>query len=273
MNIFSEQARSASALKILQITDMHLFEDPNSTLLGVNTEQSFLATLEKAKSESWPPDLIFFTGDISQDSTEAAYTRLIEHISPLNIPCYTLPGNHDIPQILSATLNKPPLFSQAFLHTENWLFAFLDSATPNEEGGTLKDHEVVALEKEIQQHPDKNVLICLHHQVIEVGSEWLDTMLTVNTSSLFDLMKNTPAIKGIIHGHAHQEFESIIGSIPIWGCPSTCFQFAPHSKEFALGNEAPGYRWLKLTDNGKIETAVVRLDEALTSLEKTATGY
>jgi Icc protein len=42
--------------------------------------------------------------------------------------------------------------------------------------------------------------------------------------------------------------------------PSTCTQFRPNSDDFALDVRPPGYRWLDLTANGKIQTKVVWLD-------------
>lgn len=273
MNQFSKQSNAPSEMKILQISDMHLFEDPNQTLVGVKTEETFLAILEKAQSESWPPDVIFFTGDISQDSSAQAYKRLIEHMASYGIPCYSLPGNHDKPEILGDNLNTNGFYTQPFLHTEHWLFAFLDSATPNEEGGTLDELEIINLKAEIEKHPDKNVLVCLHHQLIPVGSVWLDTMTVVNPQSLIALVKNTPKIKGIIHGHVHQQFESVIHNTPIYATPSTCFQFKPLSKDFAVDDIAPGYRWLILNKAGDISTDVVRLDSAPDSLERQSPGY
>jgi Icc protein len=44
--------------------------------------------------------------------------------------------------------------------------------------------------------------------------------------------------------------------------PSTCVQFKPGSREFALGDEAPGYRYLRLGSGGDIETRVQRVTAA-----------
>ncbi|MEW5010617.1 MAG: 3',5'-cyclic-AMP phosphodiesterase [Cycloclasticus sp.] len=273
MNVFSSEKSNDTDIKILQISDMHLFASTEQQLVGVNTEDSFLAVLELAQQASWPPDLIFLTGDLSQDGSEASYLRLIKHLSTLNIPCYVLPGNHDTPEKLGHLFNTGSVLYQPFVQYQQWLFAFLDTETAGEEGGTLKEQEVINLRQEIDRHPDKQVLICLHHQLIPVASEWLDTMTVINPESLLKLIRSTPKVAGLIHGHVHQEFEGMVEGRPIYASPSTCFQFTPLSKEFAIDNIAPGYRWLRLSPDGSIQTSVIRLASAPETLEQSSSGY
>jgi len=272
MNVFSSENNDTD-IKILQISDMHLFASPDQELVGVNTEESFLAVLELAKQESWPPDLIFLTGDLSQDGSEASYCRLIKHLSSLNIPCYVLPGNHDTPDKLNHLFGTGSVLYQPIVHHKQWLFSFLDSETPGSEGGTLKEAEVSQLRQEIERHPNKNVLICLHHQLIPVGSEWLDTMAVANPDTLLEVIRTHTNIAGLIHGHVHQDFEGTVEGRPIYATPSTCFQFTAKSKEFAVDNIAPGYRWLRLSPDGAIQTRVIRLDSTPANLEKNSAGY
>jgi Icc protein len=39
--------------------------------------------------------------------------------------------------------------------------------------------------------------------------------------------------------------------------PSTCFQFVPGRDDFAIDDRPPGYRWLHLYPDGRIDTRVV----------------
>ncbi len=59
MNVFLPEKGDVSDIKVLQISDTHLFATTDQQLVGVNTEQSFLSILQLAQEESWPPDLIF----------------------------------------------------------------------------------------------------------------------------------------------------------------------------------------------------------------------
>ena len=252
---------------------MHLMASTDDQLVGVNTEESFLSVLKLAQEESWPPDLIFLTGDLSQDGSIESYSRLIVHLKKLHIPCYVLPGNHDTPCTLTKLFTTPPVTYQPFLHHKQWLFAFLNSETPGEEGGTLNETEITNLQQEINAHPNKHVLICLHHQLKAVGSKWLDSMAVTNPDSLIKVITEHSTVQGVIHGHVHQSYNSFIANKPLHAAPSTCFQFKPLSKEFAIDNVAPGYRWLRLTTNGAIHTDVIRLDATPSNLDQNSAGY
>jgi Icc protein len=65
-------------------------------------------------------------------------------------------------------------------------------------------------------------------------------------------------LRGAVFGHAHQEVQGKVGAWPVFGVPSTCFQFQPQSPSFALDDLAPGYQWLQLQDDGKIIRTVRR---------------
>jgi len=272
-NAFSPNSCSNSDIKILQLSDMHLMASIDDQLVGVNTEESFLSVLKLAQEKSWPPDLIFLTGDLSQDSTVESYNRLIHHLKKIDIPCYVLPGNHDTPSTLTNLFATSPITYQPFLHHKQWLFAFLNSETPGEEGGTLNEVEITNLQQEINAHPNKHVLICLHHQLKAIGSKWLDSMAVINPEPLVKVIAENSAVRGVIHGHVHQSFTSFIANKPLYAVPSTCFQFKPLSKEFAIDNLAPGYRWLRLTANGEIHTDVIRLDATPENLDQHSAGY
>jgi Icc protein len=55
--------------------------------------------------------------------------------------------------------------------------------------------------------------------------------------------------------------------------PSTCIQFLPGSDGFAVDTTAPGYRWLSLHADGRIETGVQRLSEIPGTLDLASAGY
>ena len=44
--------------------------------------------------------------------------------------------------------------------------------------------------------------------------------------------------------------------------PSTCLQFLPNSDSFAVDSRPPGYRWVDLMANGRIDTEVVWVPDA-----------
>ena len=86
---------SQNSYLALQITDMHLFANPEQTLLGVNTDATFNAVVDLALEQHPKPDVILLTGDLSQDETIPAYERIAERLKGFHCPKYWIPGNHD----------------------------------------------------------------------------------------------------------------------------------------------------------------------------------
>lgn len=50
-------------------------------------------------------------------------------------------------------------------------------------------------------------------------------------------------------------------------------EFAPGSEEFQVDTEAPGYRWLRLRDDGVLETGVSRVTGIDFEVDYSVKGY
>ncbi|VAW77446.1 3',5'-cyclic-nucleotide phosphodiesterase [hydrothermal vent metagenome] len=247
---------------ILQFTDTHISIDPQGTLKGVNTRQSLTACVELAQQHSAAH--ILLTGDLSHDASKESYAALHSIITPLNLPVSAIAGNHDI------TLHMKKFLPQHWLtgecHIENWLCLMLNSSVTNKEHGFISDQELKRAKKVINNTQQDNILICLHHQPVPVGSPWIDAIMLQNAESLFGVLDGHSKVRGILFGHVHQNFQQQQGSLSIIGSPSTCIQFKSNSTEFALAHLAPAYRLLHLDRNGDISSEIFYLDE-MQSLE------
>lgn len=73
-------ARNSKVVRILQVTDTHLFADTANTLLGINTHQSYHAVLDAILEQNQPIDLIVATGDLVQDQSPEAYQHFADGI-------------------------------------------------------------------------------------------------------------------------------------------------------------------------------------------------
>jgi Icc protein len=69
MTTITEHPKSGRVIKVLQITDTHLFADSNGCLLGLNTEQSLEAVIAQIRANHLPADLILATGDLVHESS------------------------------------------------------------------------------------------------------------------------------------------------------------------------------------------------------------
>lgn len=263
-----------SSINVLQISDTHLFSSPDGKLCGMKTNHSLKAVLRMAaSSENWPPDVVLATGDLSQDMTSKSYERFRRILEKLNAPVFCLPGNHDVPGRMWNHLIGGRVQASRQMLSGRWQILLLDSTIPHKNGGHLGKGELSFLDQCLADHVDLHTLVCLHHNLLPTGTKWLDTMTLNNANEFFRVLDRHSNVRGILHGHVHQETASTRKGIPIYSAPSTCIQFLPASTRFSLDTAAPGYRWLKLKSDGKIETAVERLSSYKFTPDLSSKGY
>lgn len=260
-------------IRLIQITDFHLLSDPGRTMMGINTERSFLAVLEHAWRNREGTALFLMTGDLVQDASIATYQRLKQRLEMLPASFYCLPGNHDDPDLLLQNLAGGNIQYQAQILLDGWQLICLDSTLPGDPGGFLTQVQLNLLEANLSEQPKRYALICLHHSPLPTGADWLDTMRLSNSRELFALIERFPQVKGIVYGHIHQAMDVELEGLRLLGCPSTCFQFKPHSEDFALDQIPKGYRCIELHPNGDISSHIVRMDSVPSGLDMESDGY
>lgn len=272
LKIYNGLGLPDGSLHVLHVTDTHLFADPNRTLLGVNTLTSLRRVLALSSDTNTPFDVVLATGDLVHDASAAGYRRLTSEFSRLNVPVYCIPGNHDERIAMSRYLGNDGVAWGRAIDAGDWQILMLDSTIPFEDGGRLDDREIEFLADALATDR-RPTLICLHHHAQPVASAWIDTMVLENADRFLNLVNQHAHAKAILFGHIHQDYDQQHGSVRLLGSPSTCVQFAPKSAEFKVENKAPGYRSLKLSPDGRIQTHVVRCTDVPAGLDVASAGY
>lgn len=262
-----------SPLNILQFTDTHLLADRTGRLLGLNTNESLQCVLQLSQKHQPNVDLVLVTGDLVHDGSDAGYARLQEMFSAYTVPVLLMAGNHDeLRQLQSSAAAGPAKFVKHF-QCRDWQIILLDSSIPGSDGGRLAVAELDALQLHLGSMPNQPTLVCLHHQPVPMGSRWLDSMLLENAEEFFEILDRHRQVRGVLWGHVHQEYEGVRNGVRLLSTPSTCFQFKPQSEEFSLDALPPGYRWLELFPDGRIESGVRRLERVSANLQMQSAGY
>jgi Icc protein len=231
-------------------------------MYGIDTEYYFHTVLKHALKSHRNIDLILVTGDLTQTPSSSSYQRIFRELKDANIPCICLPGNHDDWSEMQKILNVDNVSCNKQTTLGNWRIICLNSQKPGEAGGRMAKSELHFLDQEIRENCERDILLAVHHNCLPTGSEWIDTMTIENSNELLSILKQYPQVKAIIHGHIHQERQFAVDNLKILSSPSTCFQFKPKSKDFALDDALPGYRYLYLHPQGEITTEVVRVKVA-----------
>jgi Icc protein len=268
----SKSENQQSPLRVVQITDCHLGERIGSRLLNLDTDQSLAAVLDLVRAQQPRIDVLLATGDLSDQGSVAAYRRVLHATRDVGEQARWLSGNHDDPTVMGKALGSDVRLQRNLL-VGNWQIIMLDTSVRGEVGGFLATAELAALRTCLDAHPDRFALVCLHHHVMPIGCAWLDRQMVINAHAFWSLLDTYSQVRAVLSGHVHQHFESSRKDVRVITSPSTCVQFAPHSDDFRVDTEMPGYRWFDLHADGHLCTGVERVSGYDYQIDMTATGY
>lgn len=258
---------------LLQISDPHIYADPEGQLLGQKTRPTLELVLSLARTNYGSANRVMLTGDLAQDATPGAYHYLAHRCGQLGLPCHALPGNHDNPEVMMRSLETSPIDMPHHVDCGPWRLILLDSTQLDKEWGHLPDHALQRLDLALVARHQAPTLVLLHHQPLPVGSPWLDEIGLDNPEDLFAVLDQHPQVRGLLFGHIHQAYNSERKGVALLGAPSTCIQFLPESHGFALDPATPGFRWLDLYPDGHIDTGIERIAAYPDPLDLSGTGY
>lgn len=267
----SASSHSSSVL-LVQLSDSHLFAEADGALLGMTTRDSLTAVVDRVLAEQPQIDLVLATGDLSQDGTVESYQAFRQASERLDAPKRWLPGNHDELREMAIAAQQSDVLDPV-IDIGNWRVTMLDSAVPGSVPGYLEDKQLQLLAQALSEAPQRHHLICLHHHPVPIGAAWMEPIGLRNPDALFSVLERFPQARALLWGHVHQEFDQMRDGLRLMASPSTCIQFAPNSEDFALDAKAPGYRWLRLFDDGHMETGVSRIDPDLFEVDLSGAGY
>ncbi len=260
-----------SPINVVQITDTHLYSKPAGTLLKMNTQKTLDHVITLVKQKEPNIDLILATGDIAQDASVAAYNYFMEAITKLNAPYRWIPGNHDSSKLM-ANLAEGTDAGDKLARINNWLIVLLDTSIEGQVHGRLADSELEFLDESLQDaKQDEQIdhcFVALHHNPVPGSAEWMKDIGLHNGLEFFEILKQFDKVRCVLYGHIHQELDFIHAGIRCLCSPSTCIQFKPHVTNFTLDKLNPGYRTIRLFEDGTIESDVVTTSSMLWPLRE-----
>lgn len=257
---FPESFSSKPFIKVIQITDCHLYAETDGEYFGAKCypqlEQTCLH-IHKANA-----DLVVLTGDITNDHTEKSYQRLAEIVNRhlFDIPIAWLPGNHDEIQLMETYFSAPPFICEKHLILGNWQLFLMNSKGPTPAG--FVQPELL----ESQQHLlEKHKIVApyaaafMHHHPIPMNA-YIDKHICENGDAVLNVLTNESTWRFLAHGHVHTERASQHQHLQVLATPSTSIQFG-QSKEWQQIDSGPAYRVFELYPSGDWKTQVVNVAE------------
>jgi len=249
-------------MRLLHITDSHLYGDTSALLKGMNPHGSFAAVLADAYKRYPDIDALILGGDMAQDEQAQTYRMLVAMLPEWQAPVMLSPGNHASLESIDAALI--PDLNARFgyrdtLQGESWKIITLCSHLSGKVPGFLSETELARLEEFLSASQNAHVLIAVHHPALLIGCKWLDSIGLKNRDALWQVVHRHPCVRGILSGHVHQDFDVVHDGVRVLCSPSTSVQFTPLMDKFEVQAISPGYRWLDLQDDGNINTGIHRI--------------
>jgi len=250
-------------LRLLHLTDFHIFTDPNGLIKGICSRDSLQAVLTHVQQHYPQSDITILGGDLAQDELASTYQQLASMFEHQDTPFMVTPGNHACLTTLRDTLIPALKQISAYanhIDQSSWQLIALNSHERGNVTGLVADVELARLEHLLTEGSDKHTLIAIHHHPVPVGSRWMDEIGLKNADQLWAVIDRFPQVRAVVCGHIHQAFDSMRGDVRVLGTPSTCVQFVPQQDDFGLDDKSPGYRWLELLADGTIRTGIERIE-------------
>lgn len=245
---------------VFQFTDCHAV-DPTSgeRYRGINANASLQASLRGAQQLT-TPDLLVFSGDLSNDASVASYQFLAEAISNFfpGIPCLIQSGNHDNLQAMQQVFSYQNCQIQKQFRLGDWAIYLLE--TQALDGGwqyaqvlpeAYQDLKQLALQTDIE-----NILVFTHYNLVELKFRGIECGVH-ETEKLRQAMLDTGKVRCVSSGHIHQEYHWLDRGIIYTSTPTTGIQSRLANGEDS--NEWIGFKRFELFADNSISLDTMRL--------------
>jgi len=214
---------------LIQLTDTHILP-PGEVLYGsIDTALHLKKTVAEINRMRPRPEAVLITGDLVDRGDETSYRHFINLISPLEMPVYVIPGNHDDPETMARLFADTPCFPVADSTYQYIISDFpfnilaLNTKSDSTELPELHKERLNWLKQQLDQS-DKPILIALHHPPMKTGIELIDMGGEEWFQDLKTLLAGYDQVKLLICGHCHTDLCGRIGNVPVYMAPATSHQ-------------------------------------------------
>ena len=255
---------------LYQLSDLHLFDDPQASYRGANVQANLDRCLAYLKDRLTAEDTLIVTGDLCQHDNETAYMRLAQQLSQLTAQVAWIPGNHDATEPMLAAGEAFGIVTQAnaeLVVDEHWRVILLHTNDlPDGRGGSgIKPCHLAKLQAQLASPSPLHTLIALHHPFLPVGCPWQDDMMLSNAEALLSCLEQTDQPIKLIAGHVHGYHRIEHKHLELITSPATSVQFDPNSDTLAVREQGPlalpGVMAYQLDSLGGWQPQYIAIDE------------
>lgn len=252
--------------RLLQLSDLHIREPGKQAYGRIQTAPYLKRAIETILRLPQPPHAVVITGDLTDFGRAAEYDHFRELLSPLTIPVYLMPGNHDSREQMRRSfadheyLGKSG-FVQFSVPVGDLQLIAIDTVNAGASAGLLCKERLAWLAGMLVLHADKPVVVAMHHPPFQTLIGHMDKIgLLEGAQELEALIAQHPNVERVICGHLHRAIQVRFGGTIAATVPSpahqVCLDLAPDAASMWT-LEPPGFALHALPANGRLVSHTV----------------
>lgn len=212
---------------IAHLSDVHLRDPADPLVRGfIDPRPRLVEALASASCHA--PEAFVFTGDLSDDGSEASYVELRRIVEPAaeegGAQVLWVNGNHDDRAAFSASLLGAP--TTAPLNRAYRLGGLrvlcLDSTVPGTDAGAVAPESLAWLAEQLADPAPEGTVLALHHAPLPVVQDLAASWELVGQAGMADVLAGSD-VRAILAGHFHQSGFGTFAGIPVHAATSLCY--------------------------------------------------
>jgi 3',5'-cyclic-AMP phosphodiesterase len=256
---------------LVQLTDLHIREPGRLAYGRVDTAAYLRTAVQSVLRLRQIPQAVVITGDLTDFGRPVEYAHLAELLTPLAMPVYLLPGNHDDRDQMRRSfpahsyLGGEGGFIQYSVQVGGLRLVALDTCEPGRSYGTLCPRRLGWLEQELESHRHERTVLAMHHPPFETLIGHMDKIgLLQGADDLERIVARFPNVERVLCGHLHRAIDVRFGGTIACTTPAPGHQVAldldPHAASRWM-LEPPGFRVLAQDTRGRVVTHIAASGE------------
>jgi 3',5'-cyclic AMP phosphodiesterase CpdA len=234
---------------IAQISDTHIKPEGVLAYGHVDTSAFLARAVDHILHLDPRPDVVLATGDLVDGGTVAEYERLRHLLSPLPMPLYLIPGNHDdretLRRVFAHHAYMPKTgFIQYVVDDGPLRLIAVDTLLPGQPGGLVDEERLRWLDAKLSEAPTKPTMIFMHHPPFKTAIEYMDDIGLEGAEAMAEVVRRHPQVERVVCGHLHRSIQSRWAGTLAMTAPGTAHQVGldvRHDVGLSLTLEPPGY--------------------------------
>ncbi len=233
-------------IRIVQLTDTHIRRHGKLAYRRADTADALrraVRHINRLADSVGRIDAVFATGDLTDMGTADEFAMFRELTTPLNMPMYVLPGNHDrrepMREAFADASYLPATGTLDYAVDLGGLRVLaLDSTVPRQPHGELRPEQLAWLDSELRRLDNRPAVVFLHHPPFDTGIHHMDVQRLMNADEFLAVAAAHRNLLLIGCGHVHRTIASAHNGIPLLIAPSPS-----HAVELnLLPDGPPGFR-------------------------------